>query len=57
MLFDRSWYNRAGIERVMGFASAAEVEQFLDDVPEFERMLARSGIKLIKYWFSITDQE
>ena len=57
VLFDRSWYNRAGVERVMGFASAAEVEQFFNDVPEFERMLARSGIKLIKYWFSITDQE
>ena len=49
MLFDRSWYNRAGVERGMGFASAAEVEQFSNDVTEFKRMLARSGIKLIKY--------
>lgn len=57
VLFDRSWYNRAGVERVMGFATPDEVEQFFQDVPEFERMLARSGIKLIKYWFSITDQE
>ncbi len=57
VLFDRSWYNRAGVERVMDFASPDEVEQFFNDVPEFERMLARSGIKLIKYWFSITDQE
>ncbi|MEM7121444.1 MAG: polyphosphate kinase 2 [Pseudomonadota bacterium] len=57
VLFDRSWYNRAGVERVMDFASSDEVDQFFHDVPEFERMLARSGIKLIKYWFSITDQE
>jgi polyphosphate kinase 2 len=57
VLFDRSWYNRAGVERVMGFASAAEVEQFFQDVPEFERMLVRSGIRLVKYWFSITDEE
>jgi polyphosphate kinase len=57
VLFDRSWYNRAGVERVMEFASPDEVEQFFHDVPEFERMLARSGIKLIKYWFSISDQE
>jgi len=57
VLFDRSWYNRAGVERVMGFADEHEVEQFFDDVPDFERMLARSGIKLVKYWFSITDQE
>jgi len=57
VLFDRSWYNRAGVERVMGFATPEEVEQFFNDVPEFERMLARSGIKLVKYWFSITDQE
>ena len=57
MLFDRSWYNRAGVERVMEFASQNEVEQFFHDVPEFERMLNRSGVKLIKYWFSITDQE
>jgi polyphosphate kinase len=57
VLFDRSWYNRAGVERVMGFATADQVEQFFRDVPEFERMLVRSDIKLIKYWFSITDQE
>ena len=57
VLFDRSWYNRAGVERVMEFANAQQVEDFFHDVPEFERMLARSGIKLIKYWFSIADQE
>lgn len=57
VLFDRSWYNRAGVERVMGFASSAQVEAFFRDVPEFERMLVRSGIILIKYWFSITDDE
>ena len=57
VLFDRSWYNRAGVERVMGFASADQVEEFFRDVPEFERMLVRSGIILVKYWFSITDQE
>lgn len=57
VLFDRSWYNRAGVERVMGFASEDEVEQFFQDVPEFERMLVRSGIRLVKYWFSITDEE
>ncbi|QOL80873.1 polyphosphate kinase 2 [Pseudooceanicola spongiae] len=57
VLFDRSWYNRAGVERVMGFASEPEVEQFFDDVPEFERMLVRSGIRVVKYWFSITDEE
>ena len=57
VLFDRSWYNRAGVERVMGFATSAEVEEFFKDVPEFERMLVRSGIRLIKYWFSITDEE
>lgn len=57
VLFDRSWYNRAGVERVMGFASEDEVEQFFRDVPEFERMLVRSGIILLKYWFSITDEE
>ena len=56
-LFDRSWYNRAGVERVMGFADEDQVEQFFNDVPEFERMLVRSGVILIKYWFSITDQE
>ena len=57
VLFDRSWYNRAGVERVMGFAGDDEVEQFFRDVPEFERMLVRSGIRVIKYWFSITDEE
>jgi polyphosphate kinase 2 len=57
VLFDRSWYNRAGVERVMDFAAEDEVERFFRDVPEFERMLVRSGIRLIKYWFSITDQE
>jgi polyphosphate kinase len=56
VLFDRSWYNRAGVERVMGFCSDAELEEFFRDVPEFERMLVRSGIILIKYWFSITDE-
>jgi polyphosphate kinase 2 len=57
VLFDRSWYNRAGVERVMGFCSDDEYEEFFRSVPEFERMLVRSGIKLIKYWFSITDDE
>jgi len=57
VLFDRSWYNRAGVERVMGFCSEADVEEFFRSVPEFERMLVRSGTKLIKYWFSITDEE
>ncbi|MCQ4628643.1 polyphosphate kinase 2 [Shinella lacus] len=57
VLFDRSWYNRAGVERVMGFCSAEELEEFFRSVPEFERMLVRSGIILIKYWFSITDDE
>jgi polyphosphate kinase 2 len=57
VLFDRSWYNRAGVERVMGFASEDQVEQFFQDVPEFERMLVRSGIIVLKYWFSITDEE
>jgi len=57
VLFDRSWYNRSGVERVMGFATEEEVEEFFKDVPEFERMLVHSGIRLVKYWFSITDQE
>jgi polyphosphate kinase len=57
VLFDRSWYNRAGVERVMGFCTDEEVDEFLRTVPEFERMLVRSGIVLIKYWFSITDDE
>jgi polyphosphate kinase 2 len=57
VLFDRSWYNRAGVERVMGFCTEDEVQEFFRAVPEFERMLVRSGIMLIKYWFSITDNE
>jgi polyphosphate kinase len=57
VLFDRSWYNRAGVERVMNFATPDQVERFFRDVPEFERMLVRSDIMLVKYWFSITDQE
>ncbi|MGA7806377.1 polyphosphate kinase 2 [Bradyrhizobium sp.] len=57
VLFDRSWYNRAGVERVMGFCTEDQVEEFFHSVPEFERMLVRSGIVLIKYWFSITDDE
>ena len=57
VLFDRSWYNRAGVERVMGFCSDADVEEFFRTVPEFEKMLVRSGIILVKYWFSITDDE
>jgi polyphosphate kinase 2 len=57
VLFDRSWYNRAGVERVMGFCTPDEYEEFYRSVPEFERMLVRSGIRLIKYWFSITDEE
>ncbi|MCX7320752.1 MAG: polyphosphate kinase 2, partial [Hyphomicrobiales bacterium] len=56
VLFDRSWYNRAGVERVMGFCTEDEVEEFFRTVPEFERMLVRSGIILVKYWFSITDE-
>ena len=57
VLFDRSWYNRAGVERVMGFATKTQVEQFFQDVTEFEKMLVRSGIVLLKYWFSISDEE
>ncbi|MFY9315213.1 MAG: polyphosphate kinase 2 [Burkholderiales bacterium] len=57
VLFDRSWYNRAGVERVMGFCNERDLEEFFHDVPEFEKMLVRSGIILIKYWFSITDDE
>ena len=57
VLFDRSWYNRAGVERVMGFCNEAEYEEIFRTVPEFEKMLMRSGIRLIKYWFSITDEE
>ena len=57
VLFDRSWYNRAGVERVMGFCTEAEYEEFMRSTPEFERMLVRSGIVLIKYWFSVSDEE
>jgi polyphosphate kinase len=57
VLFDRSWYNRAGVERVMGFCTSEEYEEFMRSCPEFERMLVRSGIKLIKYWFSVSDKE
>jgi polyphosphate kinase 2 len=57
VLFDRSWYNRAGVERVMGFCSDDEYEEFFQTVPGFERMLVRSGVQLIKYWFSISDEE
>jgi polyphosphate kinase len=57
VLFDRSWYNRAGVERVMGFCSDAEYWEFLRSVPEFERMLLRSGIQLVKYWFSVSEGE
>jgi polyphosphate kinase len=57
VLFDRSWYNRAGVERVMGFCNDEEYEEFFRTVPEFEKMLVRSGIRIIKYWFSITDEE
>ncbi len=57
VLFDRSWYNRSGVEKVMGFATDEQVAQFFHDVPEFERMLVRSGVRVIKYWFSITDEE
>ena len=57
MLFDRSWYNRAGVERVMGFCSNADRQEFFRTAPEFERMLVRPGIILVKYWFSITDEE
>jgi polyphosphate kinase 2 len=57
VLFDRSWYNRAGVERVMGFCSEAEYQEFMHSCPEFERMLVRSGIILIKYWFSVSDEE
>ncbi len=57
VLFDRSWYNRAGVERVMGFCNDSQLEEFFHTVPDFERMLVGSGIILIKYWFSITDEE
>jgi polyphosphate kinase len=57
VLFDRSWYNRGGVEKVMGFCTNDEYEEFLRSCPEFERMLIRSGIILIKYWFSVSDHE
>lgn len=57
VLFDRSWYNRAGVERVMGFCTEKEYQEFLRSCPEFERMLVRSGIILLKYWFSVSDKE
>ena len=57
ILFDRSWYNRAGVEHVMGFCAETEYEEFLRSTPEFERMLLRSGILLVKYWFSVSDEE
>ena len=57
VLFDRSWYNRAGVERVMGFCTETEYREFLRSCPEFERMLVRSGIQLLKYWFSVSDEE
>jgi polyphosphate kinase len=57
VLFDRSWYNRAGVEHVMGFCTEDEYREFLNSAPEFERMLIRSGITLIKYWFSVSDDE
>jgi polyphosphate kinase 2 (PPK2 family) len=57
VLCDRSWYNRAGVERVMGFCTDDEYEEFFRSVPEFERMLVRSGIQVIKYWFSVSDDQ
>ncbi|MCF6321367.1 MAG: polyphosphate kinase 2 [Rhizobiaceae bacterium] len=57
VILDRSWYNRAGVERVMGFCTDEEYREFLRSCPEFERMLVRSGIQLIKYWFSVSDEE
>ncbi len=57
VLFDRSWYNRAGVEKVMGFCTDEEYQEFMRSCPEFERMLVRSGIILIKYWFSVSDEE
>ncbi|MCW2621671.1 MAG: hypothetical protein JWL64_1273, partial [Frankiales bacterium] len=57
VLFDRSWYNRAGVEHVMKFATQQEYEEFLRSCPEFERMLVRAGIRIVKYWFSVSDVE
>jgi polyphosphate kinase len=57
VLFDRSWYNRAGVERVMGFCTETQYQEFMGTCPEFERMLVRSGVLLVKYWFSVSDEE
>ena len=57
VLFDRSWYNRADVERVMGFCKPAEYLEFMRQTPDFERMITRSGIRLFKYWFSVTRKE
>jgi polyphosphate kinase 2 len=57
VLFDRSWYNRAGVERVMGFATEDEVDEFMRSCPQFEGMLQRAGVILVKYWFSVSDEE
>src|SRR5262249_30251890 len=57
VLFDRSWYNRAGVERVMGYCTEAECEEFMRTCPQFERMIQRSGIMLVKYWLSVSDEE
>jgi polyphosphate kinase len=57
VMFDRSWYNRAGVERVMGFCSDAEYDEFLREAPEFERHLVRSGVRVFKFWFSVSRQE
>jgi polyphosphate kinase 2 (PPK2 family) len=57
VLFDRSWYNRAGVERVMGFCTDEEYEEFMHSCPRFERIIQRSGIVLIKYWLSVSDEE
>ena len=57
VIFDRSWYNRAGVERVMGFCTDQEYKEFMRSCPEFERMLVRDGLQLIKYWFSVSDDE
>src|SRR6266496_1212691 len=57
VLFDRSWYNRAGVERVMGFCTSEEYDEFMRTCPQFERMLVRSGIVLLKYWLSVSDEE
>jgi polyphosphate kinase len=57
VLFDRSWYNRAGVERVMGFCSEAEYNDFMQQVPEFERQLVRSGMHVVKFWFSVSQEE